>query len=115
MVKKEAGCHPKMNGVVAVGDMLFNNPEKMQRRNWILTVGDVMGIFTAVLIATAAATAGNPSLLNNYRPISLLPVISKVIEKILSNQLRSYFESNKLFYENQYGFRSDHSTEYATL
>ena len=58
---------------------------------------------------------GNPSLLNNYRPISLLPVISKVIEKILSNQLRSYFESNKLFYENQYGFRSDHSTEYATL
>ena len=58
---------------------------------------------------------GNPSLLNNYRPISLLPVISKVIEKIISNQLRSYFESKKLFYENQYGFRSDHSTEYATL
>ena len=44
-----------------------------------------------------------------------MPVISKVIEKILSNQLRSYFESNKLFYENQYGFRTDHSTEYATL
>ena len=55
--KKEAGCHPKMNGVVDVGDMLFNNPEKMQRRNWILTVGDVMGIFTAVLIATSAVTA----------------------------------------------------------
>ena len=58
---------------------------------------------------------GNPSLLNNYRPISLLPVISKVIEKIISNQLRLYFESKKLFYENQYGFRSDHSTEYTTL
>ena len=58
---------------------------------------------------------GNPSLLNNSRPISLLPVISKVIEKIISNQLRLYFESKKLFYENQYGFRSDHSTEYATL
>ena len=58
-------------------------------------------------------TKGNPS--NNYRPISLLPVISKVIEKMISNQLRLYFESKKLFYENQYGFRSDHSTEYATL
>ena len=34
---------------------------------------------------------------------------------MISNQLRSYFDSNKLFYENQYGFRSDHSTEYATL
>ena len=29
--------------------------------------------------------------------------------------MRLYFESKKLFYENQYGFRSDHSTEYATL
>ena len=56
---------------------------------------------------------GNSSLIT--RPISLLPVISKVIEKIISNQLRLYFEGKKLFYENQYGFRSDHSTEYATL
>ena len=44
-----------------------------------------------------------------------MPVISKVIENIISNQLRLYFESKKLFYENQYGFRSDHSTGYATL
>ena len=47
--------------------------------------------------------------------MSLLPVISKVIENIISNQLRLYFESKKLFYENRYGFKSDHSTEYATL
>ena len=58
---------------------------------------------------------GNPSLLNIYKPMYLLPVISKVIETIISNQLRLYFESKKLFYENQYGFRSNHSTEYASL
>ena len=40
---------------------------------------------------------GDDTLPNNYRPISLLPVISKVIEKIICNQLSSYFENNKLF------------------
>ena len=58
---------------------------------------------------------GDDTLPNNYRPISLLPVISKVIEKIICNQLSSYFENNKLFYDSQYGFRPNHSTEQATL
>ena len=58
---------------------------------------------------------GNPTIINNYRPISLLPVVSKVMEKILANQLSSYFESKKLFVNNQYGFRDGHSTEYAAL
>ena len=58
---------------------------------------------------------GDCALTNNYRPISLLPVISKVIEKIIYNQLSLYFESNKLFFDSQYGFRPNHSTEQATL
>ena len=58
---------------------------------------------------------GNPTIINNYRPISLLPVVSKVMEKILANQVSSYFESKKLFVNNQYGFRDGHSTEYAAL
>ena len=45
----------------------------------------------------------------------LLPVISKVIEKIIYTQLSLYFESNKLFSDSQYGFRPNHSTEQATL
>ena len=58
---------------------------------------------------------GDCALTNNYRPISLLPAISKVIEKIIYNQLSLYFESNKLFFDSQYGFRPNHSTEQATL
>ena len=34
---------------------------------------------------------GDSKLINNYRPISLLPVISKVLEKIIANQLSQYF------------------------
>ena len=46
--------------------------------------------------------SGDCALTNNYRPISLLPVISKVIEKIIYTQLSLYFESNKLFSDSQY-------------
>ena len=58
---------------------------------------------------------GDSKLINNYRPISLLPVISKVLEKLIANQLSQYFEDNKLFHDNQYGFRTGLSTEYATI
>ena len=58
---------------------------------------------------------GDSKLINNYRPISLLPVISKVLEKHIANQLSQYFEDTKLFHYNQYGFRTGLSTEYATI
>ena len=55
------------------------------------------------------------NLVNNYRPISILPVLSKIFEKIVYNQLLSYFTKNNLFYFSQYGFRPNHSTEFAVL
>ena len=55
------------------------------------------------------------TLFTNYRPISLFPVISKVLERIMNNQLLMYFTNTKLLSDNQYGFRPHHSTEYAAL
>lgn len=52
---------------------------------------------------------------NNYRPISLLPTISKVFERVVHTQLFQYFSDNNLFYNHQYGFRKDYSTETAVL
>ena len=52
---------------------------------------------------------------NNYRPISLLPSISKVFEKIMFKQIYNYFQTYKLFYSSQYGFREGHSTELAAI
>ena len=57
----------------------------------------------------------NEQLFDNYRPISLLPVISKVFEKVVHIQTFKYFTENLLFYKHQYGFREDHSTELASL
>ena len=52
---------------------------------------------------------------DNYRPISLLPVMSKLFEKVIFKQLYTFFQDNKLFYESQYGFRTGHSTELVAL
>ena len=50
------------------------------------------------------------TLMNNYRPISLLTSTSKLFEKIVFTQLYNYFYENQLFYPSQYGFRKMHST-----
>jgi len=54
-------------------------------------------------------------LIKNYRPISILPSLSKVIEKIMHDQVDSFFNEFNLYYNSQYGFRKFHSTEFATL
>jgi len=51
----------------------------------------------------------------NYRPISLLPAISKIFERIIYDQVYEFFQNEKLFYSSQYGFRTKHSTELAAL
>ena len=58
---------------------------------------------------------GDPTLLTNYRPISLLPSLSKIFEKVIYQQLYAYFENLNLFFKGQYGFRKGHSTEMASL
>ena len=51
----------------------------------------------------------------NYRPISILPTISKLFEKVVHKQLYKYLNSNNLLNNSQYGFRPNHSTEYAAM
>ena len=58
---------------------------------------------------------GDNFCLNNYRPISLLPTISKIFERVMFTQLYSYLNANNLLSEQQYGFRSQHSTELACV
>ena len=53
--------------------------------------------------------------ISSYRPISLLPSISKILEKIIFKQLSTYLNKDKLLYDSQYGFRAGHSTELASI
>ena len=47
---------------------------------------------------------GDKQLLENYRPVSLLPMLGKVFEKIMFNNMFEYLQENNLLCENQSGF-----------
>ena len=53
--------------------------------------------------------------LGNYRPISVLPCFSKILEKIMYNRLYKYLTDNNMLYKKQFGFQEGHSTEHAIV
>ncbi len=54
-------------------------------------------------------------LFTNYRPILLLPNISNIFEKVIFLQVYNFFQEKNLLYCAQYGFYTEHSTEFAAL
>ena len=52
---------------------------------------------------------------NNYRPISLLPLLSKILERAVYNQVYNFLETHNLLSITQYGFRKNRSTVMAVL
>ena len=58
---------------------------------------------------------GGKSLKDNYRPISILPTISKIIERSAHIQLSSFLEENRLLSQSQFGFRLKRSTSTALI
>ena len=59
--------------------------------------------------------SGDEYLLTNYRPISILPCFSKILEHIMYNRVYDFLTENKILFEKQFGFQSSHSTEHETL
>ena len=51
--------------------------------------------------------------MDNYRPISVLPVLSKMFERVVHQQLHAYLEQNNLLSKRQFGFRNRSSTQHA--
>ena len=59
---------------------------------------------------TPLPKAGNSNLVSNYRPISLLPLLSKLIEKIIHKRIYTYLDNYSLLDHRQGGFRPKYST-----
>ena len=57
----------------------------------------------------------DPSFCVNYRPISLLPIFSKILEKLIYKRMYSFLDVNNLIYNRQFGFRSNYSTNHALI
>lgn len=61
-------------------------------------------------ITTVIPKSGDTALVNNLRPISLIPITGKITEKIINSIMMDYLECNNLLFERQGGFRKGRST-----
>ena len=95
----------------------FGNSNTPQNLKYFRTIEDVMRRaggaphMGKVSEITPVYKKGAKDSLGNYRPISVLPLLAKVFEKLINKQLLHYFETNNLFYDEQYGFRKKYSTK----
>ena len=74
------------------------------------------GIFPDKLkeaVITPVFKKGSKDLVGNYRPISVLNVFSKILEKVMYSRLLDYLEATEILYDRQFGFRRGCSTEMA--
>ena len=76
------------------------------------------GVFPSELklaIITPLYKAKDPMFFNNYRPISLLSVFSKIIERLIYSRLLNFINKHKIFNKLRFGFRNNHSTFMALI
>ena len=59
--------------------------------------------------------SGDELVFSNYRPVSVLPVFSKLLERLMYNRLISFINENKLLYDYQFGFQKGKSTYMAMV
>lgn len=85
--------------------LLFNKSltENVYPNNW--KIAHVLPLFKK----------DDPSVATNYRPVSLLSCVSKIMERIIFKHVYNYFIKNNLFYKYQAGFLPGHSTLYQLL
>jgi hypothetical protein len=81
----------------------------------IFSSGEYPTIFKLAIV-TPIHKGGSRVNVENYRPISVLPVLNKVVEKIISKRIKSFFTSTQnMLYTHQFGFRDRSGTENAVV
>ena len=72
---------------------------------------DLLKIVKVILIHKGGSTQE----VNNFRPISLLSIFDKIMEKIMHKKLYHFLEENNILFKKQFGFRKNNSTVYALI
>ena len=109
---KSSSGHDNVTNILLkeIGDQLIDP------LNHIFNLSISMGIFPdnmKLADISPLFKGGNRHMLNNYRPISLLPTISKLLEKIVYAHTYNFLDQKKILYKSQYGFHKKHSCEHA--
>ena len=105
-------------------DSISADVVKVTRKSFIVPLTHIMnmslttGIFPSELkIARVIPIlkAGDPMQFSNYRPVSVLPLFSKILERLMYNRVIAFINKHKLLYAFQFGFREGYSTDLAML
>ena len=81
--------------------------------NLTLSMGYYPIIFKNGLLVFAQKGGKDPRHAENYRPITLLEVPGKIVERIINDRISYFFETNNIFNAHQYGFRKNRGTDMA--
>ena len=83
---------------------------------YLFNLSIVKGIFPddlKIAKVTPIYKADNSSNVSNFRPISVLPCFSKMLERIMYSRLQKYLKDHNIQYDKQFGFQTGHSTDHA--
>ena len=95
-------CNAELSPIIA-----YINNESLQN--------GVFPEFLKIARITPIYKAGDKKHVNNYRPVSILTAMSKIMEKVMYTRLINYLNKHSILHQNQYGFRQNCSTNLALM
>ena len=120
---KDAFFSLKINASSGVDNISFNIIKKCfgvlcEPLTYLFQLSLEKGVFPddlKIAQVTPIYKAGDNSGVSNYRPISVSPCFSKILERLMYNRLYEYLKENNILYEKQFGFQSGYSTNDAIV
>ena len=110
-VRKSSG-HDKISAIILKWCLPYILAPLLSIFNAFMKYGSYPEVFKIAKVS-ALFKGGIESEVDNYRPISVLPILNKVFEKVLHNQLVNFLNLNGVLSKQQFGFRKKHSTSHA--
>ena len=118
IIKSFKNKAPGKSGITKL--ILVNLPEEAYLNyttiiNYALSMGYFPIIFKEGIIILILKPGKDPTKANSYRPITLLEIPGKILERILNERIQGFAEANGKFHPNQFGFRKGKGTETALM
>ena len=105
---KASSGHDELSSDVLMSTMNYFFTPLVHIINTSITTG-IVSTNMKIARVTPVFKVNDRSEMSNYRPISILPLFSKVLEKIMFERTINYLNKYRILFDNQYGFRQKHS------